>query len=348
MLPLGPLRLGSRAVQAALSGYSDRPMRIVARRRGCAFAMAEVVLDELVLLNGRLRKRLLSLGADDHPIGGQLLGGDPAQFAEAAGELVEAGYDVVDINFGCPVKKVLGRCRGGYLLTEPATALEIVRAVVGAVGGRRPVTLKLRRGYDDSADSERNFFEILDGAFAAGVASATVHGRTVKQRYVGPSDWSFLARAKRHAGDRVILGSGDLFSAGAAARMLAETGVDGAWIGRGAIGNPFVFREFAELEAGRPLPPPPSVAEQGAALGEHLELAIAEYGAERAGRIVRKFGIRYADLHPRRAEVRQAFIDAAETADVAAALRRWYDPGVEWPAAERVERPTDLVAAGAT
>ena len=126
------------AVQAALSGFSDRPMRMVARRFGAAFAMAEVVLDEHVVLKGRLRTRLLEIGKDDHPIGGQLMGSRPEQFAEAAHELVEAGYDLIDLNFGCPVKKVLGRCRGGFLLSEPATALSIVRAVVESVRGRTP------------------------------------------------------------------------------------------------------------------------------------------------------------------------------------------------------------------
>src|SRR5437762_9940348 len=215
------------AIQAALSGFSDRPMRMVARRFGAEFAMAEVVLDELVILKGKLRTRLFNIGDDDHPIGGQLMGSRPEQFAEAANGLVEAGYDLVDINFGCPVKKVLGRCRGGFLLSEPEGALAIVKAVIGAVGGRRPVTLKMRRGFDDSLESERNFFLILDGAFELGAAAVTVHGRTVKQRYIGPSNWDFLARAKRHAGSHTILGSGDLFSADAVCRMMYESSVRG-------------------------------------------------------------------------------------------------------------------------
>src|SRR5437763_863713 len=170
------------AIQAALSGFSDRPMRAVARRYGAKFAMAEVVLDELVLLKGRLRVRLLEIAEDDHPLGGQLIGSRPEQFAQAANDLVEAGYDSVDLNFGCPVKKVLGRCRGGFLLSEPEDAVAIVKAVIESVGGRRPVTLKMRRGFDNSAESERNFFMILDGAFGLGAAAVTVHGRTVRQR----------------------------------------------------------------------------------------------------------------------------------------------------------------------
>jgi tRNA-dihydrouridine synthase len=121
-------------------------MRVVARRFGAEFATAEVMLDELVIREGKHRVRLLKIGSDDHPLGGQLLGSRPEQFGEAASDLVEAGYDLVDINLGCPVKKVLGRCRGGFLLSEPESALAIVKAVIQAVGGRRPVMVKMRRG----------------------------------------------------------------------------------------------------------------------------------------------------------------------------------------------------------
>src|SRR5712671_1179725 len=269
MLRIGPLQIKLPAIAAALSGFSDRPMRIVARRYGAEFAMAEVVLDELVLLNGKLRARIFKIGEDDHPIGGQLMGSRPEQFGEAAGELVNAGYDSIDINFGCPVKKVLGRCRGGFLLSDPRGALDIVRSVINAVDGRRPVTLKMRRGFDDSAESERNFFTILDGAFELGVAAITVHGRTVKQRYIGPSNWEFLKRVKRHVGSRTILGSGDLFTADAVLRMMTETGVDGVTVARGAIGNPFIFRECRALMEGQAIAPP-SVAEQREAMDLHL------------------------------------------------------------------------------
>src|SRR5881396_3100979 len=294
MLTIGPLTIHMPAIQAALSGFSDRPMRVVARRFGAEFAMAEVVLDELVLRKGKQRIRLFEIGDDDHPIGGQLLGSRPEQLAEAANDLVEGGYDLVDINFGCPVKKVLGRCRGGYLLSEPVNALAIVKAVISSVSGRRPVTLKMRRGFDDSVESERAFFSILDGAFASGVASVTVHGRTVEQRYIGPSNWDFLARVKRHVGSCTILGSGDLFTAEAVHRMMSETGVDGASVARGAIGNPFIFRECRALLQGRGISPP-SVAEQREAIEFQMAESSACYDHGHAGRIFRKFGISYAD-----------------------------------------------------
>jgi nifR3 family TIM-barrel protein len=346
VLRIGPLAFGLPAVQAALSGYSDRAMRVVARRWGAELAMAEVVLDQLVLLRGKLRDRMLAIGEDDHPIGGQLMGAEPDRFGLAARELVDHGYDLVDLNFGCPVRKVLGRCRGGYLLTVPGTALDIVKSVLDHVGGRRPVTLKMRRGYDDSLESERNFFEILDGAFDLGVASVTVHGRTVEQRYEGPSNREFLARVKRRAGDRTILGSGDVFAPEDVPAMMRETGVDGCWIARGAIGNPFIFREVRALLEGLPVPPPPSIAEQREAIEAHLRLTAEETGPERAGVVLRKTCIRYAELHPQGGEVRRAFIEARSSRDVEEAIRRWYDPAGDWPPVRRREK-VDLVAAGA-
>ena len=345
MLRIGPLSLSLPAVQAALSGYSDRAMRIVARRWGAELTMAEVVLDKLVVMPGKIRKRALEIGEDDHPIGGQLMGAEPEQFGRAAAELADHGYDLVDINFGCPVRKVLGRCRGGYLLSEPNIALDIIKSVVDHVDGRRPVTVKMRRGTDDSAESERNFFNILDGAFDLGVAAVTVHGRTVQQRYVGPSSREFIARVKRHAGDRIILGSGDVFAPEDVREMLRETGVDGAWIARGAIGNPFVFRETRSLLETGTLPPPPSIAEQREAIDEHLGITEEVYGADRAGIMMRKVGIRYANLHPNRDEVRKAFIGARTSSDVSEAIGRWYDPEVEWPPVQRREI-VDVVATG--
>src|SRR3989304_1928805 len=208
-LQLGPLRIDFPVVQAALSGYSDWPMRVIAKRLGAPFTICEVMLDQFVLnvTKGNKAKRFLHVSDEEHPCGAQLMGALPEQFPPAAIKLFESGFDLIDINFGCPVKKVLGRCRGGFLLSGPQNALGIVKAVIESVAGRRPGTIKRRPAFDDSAASEQNFFSILDGAFAIGVAAVTVHGRTVKQRYVGPSSWDFLARGKRHASSNTILGS---------------------------------------------------------------------------------------------------------------------------------------------
>ena len=335
-------------VQAALSGYSDLAMRRVARLHGAGYTLNEVMLDRLVLTHGKKQRFISNLTADDHPVGGQLMGADPETFARAADALVQAGYDVVDINFGCPVRKVLGRCRGGYLLSQPTIALDIVRGVLDAVAGRRPVTVKMRRGMDDAAESEAGFFRILDGAFEAGVAAVTVHPRTVKQKYVGPSHWPFLARVKKHVGDRILLGSGDLFAAEDCLRMMTETGVDGVTAARGCIGNPWLFREAHALLTGEPLPPPPSVPEQGETVARHFEWCVEIYGEQRAGGIMRKFGIKYSELHPHGRQVRDAFIRCRNTAEWRAVLDEWYNHDRDWPPGVRRIGPGHLVAAGAT
>ncbi|QDT57370.1 putative tRNA-dihydrouridine synthase [Caulifigura coniformis] len=323
---IGPFQLRTPFVQAALSGYSDWPMRVLARRFGASYALCEVLLDQFVLqLKGRERtKHHLKVTADEHPVGGQLMGSSPEEFGPAAVRLMEAGFSVIDINFGCPVKKVLGRCRGGYHLSQPAVALEIVRRVRDSLPDSVPVTLKMRRGIDDSAESRDRFFEILDGAFAAGVSAITVHGRTVEQKYIGPSRWSFLREVKDHVGDRTILGSGDLFSAQACLDMMRETGVDGVTIARGAIGNPWIFQQAEALWNGEPLPPPPTVHQQRDVLEHHFALALETYGPERCTTPMRKFGVKYAKLHPQLDQVRAAFCIVKTPADWAAVLRTHY------------------------
>jgi tRNA-dihydrouridine synthase B len=311
-LKLGNVLVGSPAVQAALSGYSDWPMRMIAKAHGSSYALCEVLLDQFLLeLKRRERtKHFMYLTDDERPVGGQLMGAEPSEFAAGAVKLAEAGFDVIDINFGCPVKKVLGRCRGGFHLSQPEVALDIVRRTRDAVPASIPVTLKMRRGIDESQESREKFYAILDGAIAAGAAAITVHGRTVQQRYIGPSRWAFLREVKQYVGDFTILGSGDLFSAEDGIRMLQETGVDGLSIARGAIGNPWIFQQFHALANDQPLPPPPSLHQQRDVLLRHWRLAEELYGADRAGIVMRKFGIKYAASHPRHLDVRTAFTRA--------------------------------------
>jgi nifR3 family TIM-barrel protein len=307
-LTIGPLAIDFPVVQAALSGYSDWAMRVIARRLGAPYTLCEVLLDKLVLQGGRKTRRYMKVTDEEHPVGGQLMGANPDDFAPAALELVSAGFDVIDINFGCPVKKVLGRCRGGFLLSQPETALEIVARVREAVPPHVPVTVKMRRGIDDTQESRDKFFTIFDGAFERGVAAITVHGRTVQQRYIGPSRWQFLSEVKQHAGSRTVLGSGDLFTPQDCLDMIQTTGVNGVTAARGAIGNPWIFGQARALAAGLPLPAPPSLFEQCDVIREHFRLAEQLYGPDLCGRQMRKFGIKYAQLHPQPLEVRDAFV----------------------------------------
>jgi nifR3 family TIM-barrel protein len=262
-----------------------------------------MMLDKSVLAAGAHRRRLTTLSDQDHPVAGQIVGGEPETMAAAARALCRMGFDVIDINLACPVPKTLRRQRGGYLMTRPDLALEIIRAVIAA--SDRPVTVKLRRkfGQDDTDDA---FWRIAEGAFQAAAAGLTVHARSVAAKYAGPADWQFLKAVKGHFPDRTILGSGDMLTPHAALEALSWTRLDAVVAARGALGNPWFFRQARDLAGGRQ-GRLPSLAEQAAALLEHCQAACELYGPVCALRNMRKFGIRYAKLHPDPRAVRAAF-----------------------------------------
>lgn len=336
-LPIAPLQIGRLKlehpfVQAALSGYSDWAMRRLARRYGAAYTIAEVMIDRFANeVKGTARTaRYFRVDPEDHPVGAQLMGSEPSLFVPAAKRLVAAGFDVIDINFGCPVKSALGGCRGGYHLSQPAVALDIVERVRSAVPAEIPVTLKMRRGIDDTLASRERFFEILRGAIGLGVSAVTVHGRTVEQKYRGPSNWEFLCEVKQSVGEFPILGSGDLFTAEDSVRMIQETGVNGVTIARGAIGSPWIFRQAINLWRDGIPPQPPSLTEQRRALEQHYAFA-CEYDAPSALRQLRKFAFRYSEAHPQHEQVRDAIHAVRTEDDWTAFLERFY------PGEQRVE-----------
>ncbi|MEX2216895.1 MAG: tRNA-dihydrouridine synthase family protein, partial [Phycisphaeraceae bacterium] len=191
MTRIGNLTLDAPFFQAGLAGYSDAAMRLVARRHGCPYAVTEAMLDQFLIQGGKGLKAA-ELSDDDHPIAGQLMGSHPAEIAAGAKILVKLGYDVIDVNLACPVKKIRKKARGGHLLSEPEEAIAILDAVRQAVGDDRPCTVKLRRGSDDGLEAERNFHRIFTKVIDLGFAGAVVHGRTVEQKYIGPSRWAFL------------------------------------------------------------------------------------------------------------------------------------------------------------
>ena len=324
-LQLGSVKIASPIVQAALSGYSDWPMRVVARRLGAPYTIAEVLIDRFVLdlKKRKATQKHLQVTDEEHPVGGQLMGSDPNQFPPAAKRLVEAGFDIIDINFGCPVRSAVGGCRGGYHLSQPEVALDIVARVREAVPAENPVTVKMRRGIDDSPESEDRFFRILEGAFNLGAAAITVHGRTVEQKYKGPSSWDFLRQVKRHAGERMILGSGDVFTAQACLDMLSYTGVDGVSVARGAIGNPWIFQQASELARGES-PHEPSLQEQRHVLEMQRDLCQQIYDERGWLTTMRKFGIKFALRHPQNEAVRNAFAKSKCVEDWQRTLDEFY------------------------
>jgi len=318
---IGRLELAAPFCQAGLAGYSDMPMRVVARRRGCQFALTEAMSDEMVAQGGRAVRRRLAVRDDDHPLAGQIMGSEPEMMARAARVLVELGYDAVDVNVACPVRKQ-ARPRGGHLLARPELAVEVLARVRDAVPAEVPLTVKLRRGTDDSPLAAERFARIFAGVWEHGYDAACVHGRTVEQVYRGIADWAFLAALKRAHPERVILGSGDLYTAADAVRMLRETGMDGVWLARGAIGNPWIFAQAAQAWAGAPVEEP-GVAAQAAALREHLALIGEGYPAEQVAGRMRGVMFRYARLHPDAEAVKKQALACVTRADVDALIARW-------------------------
>jgi nifR3 family TIM-barrel protein len=321
-LKIGNIEIDFPVVLAALAGYSDLPYRLICREHGSPYCATEAMLDRQMLLDGKLRRRLVQLTDEDHPAAAQIMGNDPAVMSQAAKVLCEMGFDVIDLNFACPVRKVISRRRGGHMMRTPQRTLEIVRAVLDVVRDR-PVTLKLRRAYLQSDLTCEAFWEIARGAFQAGAAALCVHARSVEQKYMGQADWGFLSAVKQAFPDKTIIGSGDIHCAADALRMIEATGVDGVAAARGAIGNPWIFRQARDLAAGRE-PHRPSLSEQREVLSKHFELACKVHGSIRGPKGMRKFGIKYARMHPTPSKVRNAFVDIKSAAQWQAVLAEFY------------------------
>jgi len=320
----GSLRIGDVEVPrpwvlASLAGYTDPAYRLICRKLGAPYCATEMMLDRQLLVPGRLRSRFLHLDGADHPLAGQIIGNDPDVMAAAAAELCKSGFDVVDLNFACPVRKVLRRRRGGHLMRDPGLAVRIIAAVTSA--SDRPVTVKLRKGFDE-ADTD-SFWRIAEAAFEEGCAALCVHARTAEQRYSGGADWEFLARVKRRFADKTIIGSGDVTGCERAKEMLERTGVDGVSVARAAIGNPWIFGQLDDYFAGREVRTP-SVADQRAVMEEHFARTVALYGPRRGPNRMRKFGIKYARLHAEPKKVRNAFVRVKTPEDWRAVLEEFY------------------------
>lgn len=326
--------------QAGLAGYSDGAMRLIARRHGCPYCVTEALLDRTLISGGKGRTRedpdLLQeacglgnvqdnrlAGLEDHPIAGQVMGTDPEEMARGAEILVSLGHDVIDVNLACPVKKIRRRKRGGHFLQAPNEALAVLKAVRHAVPDTIPCTLKLRRAWDDTPEMADNFDRLFDGAYQIGYAWATVHARTVEQKYVGPSKWPFLTELTDRFDDRVIFGSGDIFEVADIFRMLQDTGVHGVSVARGCIGNPWIFHQARQLMAGEP-PVPPTSMQQRYALLDHFHLCMSLHGEGGASRMMRKFGIRFSVHHERSDDVRKAFIAVKSDRDWKNVVDQWY------------------------
>jgi tRNA-dihydrouridine synthase len=240
-------------------------------------------------------------------------------------------FQAIDVNLACPVKKIEKKSRGGHWLTDPAGAIAILEAVREAVPSQIPCTVKLRRSFDDTPEMVDNFHAIFDACYRIGYAWTTVHARTVEQKYVGPSRWDFLRDLRARNPDKIILGSGDVWTVDDIFLMIAYSGMSGVSVARGCIGNPWIFRQAREMMAGK-APSQPTIAEQRAVLAEHFRLSLActrrfRQPEQATAMMMRKFAIRFAAHHPEGDAVRRKFIGVSSTAGWRAVLDEHYALG---------------------
>lgn len=232
-------------------------------------------------------------------------------------------FATIDVNLACPVKKIDRKQRGGHWLSEPEGAIELLKAVREAVPQSVVCTVKLRRAYDDTPEMARSFERIFDASYQLGYAWATVHARTVEQKYLGPSRWTFLKDLCARHRDKIVFGSGDVWDVHDIFRMMAYAGVTGVSVARGCIGNPWIFRQARQMIAGQ-TPTEPTLAEQRAVLMEHFRLSIALNGEHVGGRMMRKFAIKFARHHPDPESVKAAMCRVSTLAEWNEALTRFY------------------------
>jgi nifR3 family TIM-barrel protein len=289
--------------------HTNHPFRLLMKQFGAGLVCSERVDAADVARRDRRALRLLYNTSQEGPRAGQISGADPAVLAEAARVVQEQKFHFVDLNFECPIRRLLNRGEGGALLADPLAVARLVAAVVAAVS--IPVTLKIRSGPD--ADQE-TAVEIARRAQDAGAAAVDVHARSVAQAYVGGPDWGVVARVKR-AVQIPVLGSGGVRTAADAMRFLNETGADGVAIGRGCLGNPWVFRQAVALYRGEPISGPPTRSERGRVLLQLVEGEFRLYGPPLALRRLARTSCYFAKLLPDFADFRTAVHRVRDLAD---------------------------------
>ncbi|MEA1960130.1 MAG: tRNA dihydrouridine synthase DusB [Bacillota bacterium] len=282
MFTIGTMEMENRVVSAPLAGVTDKAYRMVVKDFGCGLIFSEMISDMGLIYQQSRTKRLADTSGEKGPVGMQIFGSDPEAMAKGARILEDMGAQIIDINMGCPTPKIIKNGEGSALLLDLKKARQIIHQIIASVSV--PVTIKMRKGWNDEEDT---YLELAGIAEQEGAAAITLHPRSRTQFFSGHSDWTSIRKVKERIGIPVI-GNGDIWTADDAVRMMDETRCDAVMIGRGALGNPFLFREtVALIENGRRLPPPTNEEKLQVAI-HHLDLAIAFKGESVAVREMRK------------------------------------------------------------
>ncbi|RPE80924.1 tRNA dihydrouridine synthase [Vulcaniibacterium tengchongense] len=317
MLRIGSHIIAPNVILAPMAGVTDKPFRMLCKRLGAGLCVSEMTTSDPRFWNTAKSRHRMDHEGEPAPVSVQIAGTVPQVMAEAARHNVAHGAQIIDINMGCPAKKVCNAWAGSALMRDEALVARILEAVVGAV--EVPVTLKIRTGW---AADQRNALRIARIAEGAGIAALAIHGRTRDQHYAGQAEYDTIAEVKA-ALSIPVLANGDIDSPQKAAQVLAHTGCDGVLVGRAAQGRPWIFREIAHyLATGERLPEPPLTEVRDLLLG-HLEQLHAFYGEQAGVRIARKHLGWYAKDRPENAAFR-AVANRAETAEAQLRLTRDY------------------------
>ena len=274
-IQIGGVSIKRTAALAPMAGVADRAFREICRRFGACYAVGEMVSSKGLTYQSKKSAELLVTSGEERPVAVQLFGDDPLTMARAAELALSYQPDIIDINMGCPAPKIAGNGGGSALMKRPQLAGEIIRAVAAAVDV--PVTVKFRKGWDDETVNAVEFAKIAE---QSGAAALTVHGRTRKQMYAPPVDLEIIAAVKRAVTSIPVIANGDVTDLASCLAMYERTGADLVMIGRGALGNPWVFREIDAYFSGAPLPPSPTLEEKLGVMREQIALACA-YKTER-------------------------------------------------------------------